>query len=324
MKEQPFISIILPTYNRASMLPETLDSFLEQTYPAGLYEMIIVNNNSTDETAQVIERYCALHKNVRSLFEPRQGAHYARNSGAKAAKGDLLYFTDDDMLADRNLLINIIQGFRQDERVGAVTGRILPKWEIEPPQWVIELCYNGWMGINDLGENTIVASDKIIMYSGHEAILPEVFWASGGFNPDMLDGVSVGDNETGLDIKIKSLGYTLAYVGSSLSYHRIPKERLTQKYLNKRLANQGNCDSYTDYRIGVFPRRVLLRRILYYFRQMGNRTFRYITHRMHKNNEWRMHRAYIHYYLRRIRYDYKLILDENWRQFVLKSDWINE
>ena len=85
MTTTPFVSIVIPTYNRSAMLQETVDSFLEQTYPRDRWELILVDNASTDDTASVIAAIAAAETNVNALSEKRRGAHHARNSGALAA-----------------------------------------------------------------------------------------------------------------------------------------------------------------------------------------------------------------------------------------------
>jgi glycosyltransferase involved in cell wall biosynthesis len=97
MRALPYVSVIIPTYNRAKMLPITLDSFLNQDYPRDRYEIIVANNNSTDDTQKVLDAYGSREAQFRSFMESRQGVHYARNSAARIARGDILYFTDDDM-----------------------------------------------------------------------------------------------------------------------------------------------------------------------------------------------------------------------------------
>ena len=100
MSAVPYVSIIIPTYNRATMLPITLDSFIALDYPNDRLEIIVANNNSIDETKQVLEGYCSRYSHFKTILEPRQGVHYARNSAARMARGEILYFTDDDMIAD--------------------------------------------------------------------------------------------------------------------------------------------------------------------------------------------------------------------------------
>ena len=95
------VSIIIPTYNRAQYISLTIESFLNQTYDASHYEILVCDNHSTDHTKQVIEGLMEKYpdRRLRYLYEDRQGVHYTRNTAAKQATGEILYFTDDDMVA---------------------------------------------------------------------------------------------------------------------------------------------------------------------------------------------------------------------------------
>ena len=325
MPDNPFISIIIPTYNRAHLLPLTLDSFLAQSYPRDRYEIIVADNNSLDDTREVAARYVGNSGvPVKYIFEQRQGVHYARNGAARQAVGDILYFTDDDMIADINLLQEIIKPFAIDEKVATVTGKVLPKWEEPPPDWVLEICINGLLSLLDRPEDLVISSVDCDVYSCHQAIRREFFFQSGGFNPENTAGEWVGDGETGLNIKIRQLGYKFAYIGSSVIYHIIPPFRTTQAYLNKRMGNQGNCDSYTAYRENSYDTAALYNNISGHFLGFIKSSLKYIALRLFTKNGWRMCRAYMSYFLNRIRYDRRLIKDENWRKLVLKNDWLQE
>lgn len=135
---KPTVSIIIATYNRALYIGPTIESFLKQKFPKDQYEIIVADNTSTDTTKAVIQQYTKNKAGVqvRYIYEGRPGNHFARNTAAQKAKYDILYFADDDVIADSNLLKEIIVPFRLDPEVATVTGRILPKWEIEPPKWV--------------------------------------------------------------------------------------------------------------------------------------------------------------------------------------------
>src|SRR5215207_137288 len=121
----PFISVVIPTCNRSALLAQTVDTLLAQSYPPDEWELILVDNNSTDDTWAVIQRLAESDPRIRGLQEPRRGAHFARNSGALLAQGSVLYFTDDDMLADRFLLERVIEGFAADPKIASVTGKVL-------------------------------------------------------------------------------------------------------------------------------------------------------------------------------------------------------
>jgi len=320
----PTISIIIPSYNRADKISLTINSFLKQTYNPSLYEIIICNNNSTDLTEELVNKYTHDYpEQIIYLKEPRQGVHYARNSAAKIAKGDILYFTDDDMIADPNLLSEIVKVFEFDSQVASATGKVLPKWEIEPPKWVTQLCYNGLLSLNDPPEDFTISRNDCNVFSCHQAIRREVFFQSGGFNPENTAGEWIGDGETGLNIKIKELGYKFGYNGKSIIYHIIPAQRMTQSYLNKRLGNQGNCDSYTDYKKYAYsPMKLCLVNIKFLLKLISI-TPKLIKLFIFKQENWRISLGYIFYYLYRIKYNIRLITDSSWRDLVLKTNWID-
>lgn len=327
MKETPpMISVIIPSYNRARMLGITIESFMNQDYPPDSFEIIIADNNSTDNTREVVADWQLKSAvPITYLFEQRQGVHYARNSAAKIATGNILYFTDDDMIADSKLLTEIVTVFSLDPLVGAATGRVLPKWEIEPPEWILKLCYNGWLSIFDqLGEGIKIEQYDLGVYSCHQAIRREAFFKSGGFNPESTYSDYIGDGETGLNNKLKDLGYKFGYNSKSLIYHMIPPSRMTQDYLNKRLANQGSADCYTEYKKNIFSKEELLQRISSYHQKTLEHSYYATMKRISNEINWHLDEARTHYYLSRIAYDLRLMHDPHWRDLVLRYDWINE
>ncbi len=321
--DTPFISVIIPTRNRSALLRQTVDTFLAQKYPRDQLELIIVDNGSVDDTAAVVESLSQQDERVRSLVEGRRGAHFARNSGALAARGEILYFTDDDMLADPHLLERIIEGFSADERVASVTGRILPRWDTEPPRWILDHCRNALLSLNDLGEALIVSEDDPGVFSCHQAVRRDAFMRAGGFNPDTNAEHFTGDNETGLNIKLRKLGFRFAYVGTAVIHHMIPGSRMTQKYLNRRLADQGFCDSYTDFR-ELHPGRLrLAKRILAHSVLSGATGLKAAARKAMGDSRWRLDLARVYYHRNRARYDARLLGREQWRELAMRDDWLS-
>src|SRR5262249_9933423 len=308
-----FISIVIPTYNRAALLPLTLDSMLAQDYPADCFEILVGNNNSPDATQAVLEEYARREPCIRPFFEPRQGVHYVRNRAAYLAKGDILYFTDDDMIADPALLRHLVRVF-DDTRVGAATGKVLPRWEAPPPGWVLRLMQNALLSLHNAGDEAFSREVDFGVYSCHQAVRREALFRAGGFNPENTAGFWIGDGETGLNIKIKKLGYHFASAPGAVTYHIIPPHRLTQRYLNNRLANQGNCDAYTAYRHDRPTPRQLVRQI---FRQIARppdrgmliSLLRVIWSLLVRRNSdgARMALGYFFYYRNMLLYDCKLL-----------------
>ena len=99
---------------------------------------------------------------------------------------------------------------------------------------------------------------------------------------------------------------------------------MTQSYLNKRLANQGNCDSYTDFRKYNSTNSILFRNILNYIFNIFYSIIRCLISILKGRIEWHKQYAEIFYYLNRIKYDYRLIFDDSWKMLVLKNNWLLE
>jgi glycosyltransferase involved in cell wall biosynthesis len=320
----PFVSVIIPTFNRSRSLRETVESFARSSYPEHLLEIIVVDNDSTDDTAAVIAELARDLTQVRPMTERRRGAHFARNAGARAAKGEILYFTDDDMLAEDDLLRKIVLPFSSGANVGSATGRVLPRWDTEPPVWVLEHCRNEILSLNDRGSATMITDEDPGVFSCHQAVSREAFFRAGGFNPDTNAGEFVGDNETGLNIKIRKLGYRFAYVGDSVILHMIPEARMNQRYLNSRLADQGFCDSYTEYRRSVPGRLKLATGMARNAAMILAMTVITGARLARGSSAWHLNLARVFYFRNRMIYDARLFRSDEWRRFALRDDWLND
>ncbi|MGW2863692.1 glycosyltransferase [Streptomyces sp. NPDC001205] len=132
----PSASVIVATRERAGQLARALDSLLDQDHPD--YEILVVDNNpATDQTRELVEgRYAAL--GVRYVVEPVPGLAAAHNRGVAAAHGEILAFTDDDVIADRRWLSCLAAPFADDPRLGCATGLILPARLTTPAQILLE------------------------------------------------------------------------------------------------------------------------------------------------------------------------------------------
>jgi glucosyl-dolichyl phosphate glucuronosyltransferase len=320
------VSVIIPTYNRCNFIGLTLESFVKQNLDKSKFEIIVADNNSTDDTAKVVKDFINAHPDfrIRYFLEKRQGVHYARNSTAKIAVGEFLYFTDDDMIADPSALTELLYLFTLDPKIASVTGRVLPKWEVDPPDWVLKLCNNALLSLNDPDDDLIISEDDCNVFSCHQMIKRKIFIESGGFNPENTKNEWLGDGETGLNIKIKSLGYKFAFNRKSVIHHIIPAQRLTQKYLNKRLYNQGNSDSYTYYRKFKPSSAGLILNNMKHTIRCCIEFLNYLINKLAGNIRWRIKLANCYYSIARIKYNLRLMTDSSWRNLVLKMNWIDE
>lgn len=130
------VSVIICTWNRCELLRRTLESFRSLVVPPALeWQLLVVNNHSTDATEEVIAAYRD-HLPLQGLFEPKEGVSRARNTGVRAAGGDLILFTDDDVRVDPGWMNAFVAAARQWPEAGYFAGRIEPELTPDVPKWV--------------------------------------------------------------------------------------------------------------------------------------------------------------------------------------------
>lgn len=290
------ISVIIPTYKRSHLVTLTLDSLLQQNFSLKDFEIIVVDNNSPDDTEMVIRNYINSHQgvaNIRYTKEMRQGDVYARNTGAFLAEGEYLYFTDDDALFDGNLLsclVNILDCYPQVAMVGS---RIVIKWDIAPASWVKR--YEYLLGACSYGRSGyIIKSHDLCIANGSLAIRKSVFYEVGGNNPGQIGEYLVGNAEVGLFRKIHKLGYPTAFTDDTTMWHMQAKDKNgTYRDIIRRIENNAISDAYThvvemnriDYKNLNHARRNVISSILCLSRaSIRNSYFEYRAAK--KYNEW--------------------------------------
>lgn len=216
------ISVIIPTYNRSHMICDAIDSLCQQDLPADDFEVLVVDNNSKDETKSVVEQYIAKHKEhkIRYVFEERQGDYFARNRGAEEAEGKYLVFTDDDALFDTNYLSTILNLFETYPNVGVVGTRIVIKWEGgEPSYWVKP--YENLLGaISCESSGFIITTHSLYVHNGSLAAKRDLYISVRGINPAQIGDYVIGDAEGGFCRKIHQLGIPMAFTDDVTMYHR--------------------------------------------------------------------------------------------------------
>jgi glycosyltransferase involved in cell wall biosynthesis len=224
-----------------------------------MYEILIIDNGSTDDTKEISQRIIkeTADRKIHYIFEPEPGLLAGRHRGALEAKGELLVFVDDDIEATSGWLQAISETFKSP-RVQLVGGRNLPKFEVEPPAW-LENFFDGtgagggscgWLSLLDLGDRE-QEIDPNYIWGLNFAIRRRALYELGGFHPDCVPQELQrfqGDGETGLTMKARSYGYRAVYQPKATIYHVIPASRMTPEYFEQRAYYQGVCDSYSDIR----------------------------------------------------------------------------
>lgn len=137
----PAVSVVLCTWNRARLLESALAALVSQHDPPE-HEIVLVDNGSTDETRQIIERYVAAHPQVRYVYEPAAGLSHARNTGVASTTGKVVAFTDDDVRVPPDWLRNIATTSARHPDAAFFGGPVLPAWPSSVPAWLTDARWN--------------------------------------------------------------------------------------------------------------------------------------------------------------------------------------
>ena len=180
----PDISVVISTYNRAEVLPRAIQSLLEQDLEPERFEIVIVDNNSTDDTRRTVEAFLGRVPNLSYVFEPRQGVSYGRNAGILAARAPSIAFTDDDVRVSPSWLSTIVRALAEHPEVACVGGRVLPNWAGPWPSWLTREHW-GPLALLDYGDAPVYvnARKRLCLITANVAYRRVVFDQIGMFSP---------------------------------------------------------------------------------------------------------------------------------------------
>jgi len=248
------LSVIIPTRNRAALLQMTLQSLLSQTLPIDSFEILVIDNGSTDNTKQIVTSFQKKLGNIRYFYDPTPGLHVGRHLGMKNAKSDILVYADDDIEAFPTWLEAIAESFNNQDVV-LVGGKNLPKFEAEPPDWILKMWKknkNGYrvisyLSILDFGD-VKKESSPYFVFGCNFSIRKKVLLEASGFHPDAMPQELIrfrGDGETHVSAFIERKNLKTLYHPEASVFHMVPQNRLSEEYFCKRAYLQGVSDSYT-------------------------------------------------------------------------------
>src|ERR1035437_912278 len=193
------VSVVIPTYNRSDVIIRSLVTWSAQRLSSDEFEVIVVDNNSTDNSEALIKDFMGNHSNFQYLKELKPGSTNARHAGAKLAQSEVLIFADDDGLFNESCIEEILNVYQQNTEVVAVAGKIDIAWDKTPPEWIAP--YEFMLGRLDYGKE-VLKGTNLYLNGGLFSIKKSVFEELGGFNPDLVGDYLVGDGDTGLVIKL--------------------------------------------------------------------------------------------------------------------------
>ena len=237
------LDVILPTFNRATLLPKTLDSLMAATIPAGLeITVYVVDNNSKDKTPEVVRDYQKRFPiALRYVFETQQGLSAALNAGIRAGTGDIVAMINDDEEIDRRWY-EVIEEFGQGAYDFA-GGPYQPNWQAAKPEWISKEMGSivGWVDGGDTRQEYGPQFSGMLM-GGNVVIRRRVLDQVG------LYDVTLGRTDKGLascedeDMYRRLLagGFRGVYLPELIIYHLIPAKRMTRRYHREWCWGQGN------------------------------------------------------------------------------------
>lgn len=251
------VSVVVATYNRARLLEATLRALSLQAVPNSLrWEIVIVDNNSRDSTAQVVAAFSKTTATpVRYVFEPEQGLARARNRGIRESDGSIIAFTDDDVLPASDWIVQVVAAIDRWSAHG-VGGRILPRWEALPPHWLVQnQQLLGHLAIMDFEGSrllTLPLERHPQVWGANMAFRRELFERVRDFDPRLgIVGARLFRGEdTDLINRALELGLRIAYDAAITVFHRIDSDRMRKGYFRRLAFDDGQCGARPTVRAG--------------------------------------------------------------------------
>ncbi len=264
-------TILICTYNRAPLLRETLTAMQRMDDPGGCaVDVIIVDNNSTDNTAAVVQHAARTSRfPIALLQERRQGKSFALNTGLAAARGDVLALTDDDVLPAREWLAKMIEDFRS-RPVTFVFGKVLPRWTATPPPELLTppaQAIWGPLAIVDYGDEPqpyhVDSTGQRLPIGANIGFLRSALVAIGGWRTDLgkVNNTLISGEDHEIFTRLRRQNLYAGYYDPDVSVrHYVPAARLTRRYFRKWFYWSGKTHAlmldelYPELNMGSVPR----------------------------------------------------------------------
>lgn len=246
------LSVVISTFNRSEDLKIVLNCLRKQVLPAPVdYEVLIMDNNSNDDTKFVVESFLpAFHGRLKYFFEPRQGKPFAMNRGIKESRGEIIVLTDDDCTLESNYLENIYRAFKDNgPDIGFAGGKISPRWvNCHKPEWFDRLepdwfkdFFWGPLAILDYGDKPFrinwdlyESQGKKLLYGANMAVRKNLFLKYGDFN---LEKRVTEDTE--FQLRFLRAGVQALYDPQIQVFHKVSAGRLRPQYYYRWYLDRG-------------------------------------------------------------------------------------
>ena len=264
------LSIIICSYNRASYISDALTSLYNQSSELDNFEVIIVDNNSTDNTKEVyvIWRQTNMNGQFTFISETKQGASFARNTGATIAKGEWVCFMDDDAVATPNYVENILKHIQNKPDAVGFGGRIIPKYIPSEPKWM-SYYVSSLIGNFDYAPIACAFENGKYPLESNMIVKKSVYDQIGGFNvnlPGVVGTLRIGGEGKELFYKILALGHIIYYDPAICVHHVVEVKKLTSEYMYRVASGIGRGEKT---RTLAISKAAYLIKVLEYFLKLG-------------------------------------------------------
>jgi glycosyltransferase involved in cell wall biosynthesis len=237
-------TLLLTTYRRPAILRRTLEAMTKMDVTGLSYQIVVVDNCGDEATQSICKEYCERIP-VIPLVCVRPGKNAALNFGLDYAVGELVVFTDDDVLPAPNWLNEVCFGVARWPTHVLFAGRVLPEWPSTPPDYVLDVIQR-----QDLGRWTYSIidpalaegpSDKMLPIGNNMAVRRTIFDRGMRFDESIGprgSSYAMG-SETEFNLRLRQLGHNAVWLPNALVYHQIRSEQLTKEWLLSRAFREG-------------------------------------------------------------------------------------
>ena len=245
------LSIVVPTFNRGRQLEPMLASLLAQESRGVRFEVVVVDNNSSDNTRNVVEAMAsrAPAGHLRYVFEPRQGVSYARNTGVASATAPIIAFLDDDVEAGSDWVCSMKQAFDEHPEADCIGGRVVPRWVTPRPSWLTAPHW-GPIAVQDRPNPAYLNAKQAsaCLLGANFAFRREVFNLIGGFSPAYLR-----NQDREFELRLWRAGRQGLYLPGMEVTVEVPADRLERSYHRRWQATTGKYHALMRFRDTLSP-----------------------------------------------------------------------
>jgi glycosyltransferase involved in cell wall biosynthesis len=233
------ISLVICTYNRCRYLPEALESIKAQTLLPEKFELLIIDNNSTDDTAVISRHFIEAnpHLQVRYFLEKNRGLSFARNRGMNESNAPIVNYVDDDAILSAGYLEAMVHFFNSHPQAGGAGGKVIPKYEEgKEPVWMSKYL-NGFIGKIDFGtEIQLFRKDMKYPVGCNMAYKKALLIKAGGFN----NALQFRSDDKYIFYQVKKFTSQIYFLPDAWLYHYIDAQRLEINNFKKLFLKTGN------------------------------------------------------------------------------------